>query len=391
MFWRMTFGLALVTSALLATEPGFELPVRASLSIPGGGFLPRNLVQASALAGEQYGWGITEKGINAPAAWKASRGQGATVAIFDTGIDATHPEFRGRAIVQKDFTGSSRGTADIVGHGTHCAGIVGMAEDGVGYVGVAPLARLVGAKVLGDDGKGNFDWLLPALKWAVEEQKADVISLSLSAYDPRALEAFQPALRAYLQKITTSGVIVVVAAGNDHPSRPVGFPGRFPEVVCVAAANVKREISSFSSRGAKGTVDVAGPGEDIISCIPGNRYAEWDGTSMATPMVAGVAALYVGRCKDLGRKPSQAEFVSILQKSSITAVPEAERPSPASGWGLIQAPAFVDFGEVVELPPKPLDRKLTLTRNDFTPEAWKKIELTLPGLKQLDLTFEPGK
>lgn len=366
-------------------EPPPRVAPKTTYRIPGGEFRPRELASVAALPAAQRGWGLGENGVNVPAAWAITKGRGATVAILDTGIDAKHPEFRGRTIPQRDFTGSATGTVDIVGHGTHCAGIVGMGENGVGYVGVAPESQLVAAKVLGDDGSGQFDWLAPAIRWAVEEQHAHVISLSLGAYDPRPVEAFYPELRDVLRNVTQRGVIVVAAAGNDHPARPVGYPGLFPEVICVAASKPDRTVAPFSSRGPRGAVDVAAPGQDIVSCIPGNRYAEWDGTSMATPMVAGVAALYVARCKDLGRKPSQEEFVSILRESARSQVPRAERPSEAAGWGLIQAGPFVD--RTPDAPPA--ERKLSLSRPDFTAEGWRKLTRTLPGFKQLDLTLEP--
>jgi subtilisin len=349
-------GGAFTPRKIVAADPG-PGPVKVAhgtIRIPGGAFTPRNMTSNAQMRGlsEQQGWALGATGIDLADAWAKglkNKGQRAIIGFLDTGIDSTHPEIAGRVVAQRDYTGD--GLADVVGHGSHAAGIAAMGENGSGYVGVAPQCRVAMAKVLGNDGSGSFAWLAPAIRWLVDEVKVDVISGSLGARDNSQTPAtFFPEVRAAIQYAISKGVIVIFAAGNDNDSAPypnTNWPGRYSEVICVAASDVNRQLGSFSSRGPE--VDVAAPGVDIWSMIPGNRYAEWDGTSMATPVVAGVAALYVTESKNRGVRPSHEGFRKIMEANgTITRNPN--RPNPASGWGLIQARPFVEF-EGGPLPP----------------------------------------
>ncbi len=348
------------------------------LRIPGG-FGPRKVTMARDFETEVQGWGLGEKGIAIEKAWIATKGKNVRVAIFDTGIDAKHTELAGRVVLEKNFTPSPNGANDVHGHGTHCAGIVGMAANGKGFVGVAPECELINAKVLDDHGGGELGWLPEAIRWAVEEGKANVISMSIGAIDSTSVDHFYPELRAMIRKVIAQGVIVIVAAGNEGPSeRSVCYPGRYPEVICVSASDINVNIAGFSSRGPE--VTVAAPGDNIWSCIPGQRYAEWDGTSMACPHVAGVAALYVSACQDAGTPPNQAEFREIIVKSSRTRHPKP--PNTASGWGLIQAEAFVARKRKINLP-QPDHRSWSFQRDDFTESGWRKVQSLFPGLRSI--------
>jgi subtilisin family serine protease len=349
-------------------------PGQKQVRIPGGEFRPRKVTLAAAVEQEREGWGLGEKGIRVSAAWAATSGKGVKVAILDTGIDATHPELKGRVIASKDFTGSRSGPADVVGHGTHCAGIVGMARNGSGYVGVAPECDILAGKVLGDDGSGDFNWLRAGIEWAIE-QKADVISMSLgSGPDSTPPEQFFPALRQSTQKAVSAGIIVLAAAGNDGgPADRVGYPGKYPEVITVAATDINQYVASFSSRGP--AVDVAAPGDNIVSSLPNGRYAEWDGTSMATPMAAGVAALYVANARAAGRTPTPADFRKRIETTSFT---RSRVPNANSGWGLIQAGGFVTPSETTVL---------EFGRDDFAPAAWDRLRGQVPALTGLAFEF----
>lgn len=352
-----------------APDPG-EKRVR----IPEGEFRPRKVVLARAVADEREGWGLGERGIRVAPAWAATLGKGMKVAILDTGVDAGHPELKGRVIASRDFTDSRSGATDVVGHGTHCAGIVGMARNGSGYVGVAPECDILAGKVLGDDGSGDFNWLVAGIDWAVE-QKADVISLSLGGGpDPTPPDQFFPALRRAIRRATDAGVIVLAAAGNDGgPGDRVGYPGKYPEVITVAATDINQYVAPFSSRGP--AVDVAAPGDNIVSTLPNGRYAEWDGTSMATPMAAGVAALYVANARAAGRTPTPADFRKRIESTSYT---RSRVPNGNSGWGLIQSGGFV----------APAERAvLEFGAADFTPAAWDRLRTQVPGVSGLAFEF----
>jgi subtilisin family serine protease len=215
-------------------------------------------------------------------------GDGVTVAVLDTGIDATHPALKGRvppgynAILDNDETNDvadgqdedQDGVVDeMSGHGTHVAGII--AE-------VAPEADLLPITVLNSDGIGDAFYVAAGIYAAIDEG-ATVLNLSLSStYDARVVaEATSYA--------ADQGVLVVAAAGNDDREEPAEFPSIYSDVVSVAATgpdDAKADFSNFHQR-----VDLSAPGTEIVSAFPGGSYVVWSGTSMAAPFVAGTAAL----------------------------------------------------------------------------------------------------
>jgi subtilisin len=171
------------------------------------------------------------------------------------------------------------------GHGTHVAGIIGARQNGSGIVGVAPNCNLYAVKALNNYGQGNYSWIISAIIWCVRK-KMDVINMSLGG--PGHVQALQNACDYAYQK----NVLIVAAAGNAGPNDDtVGYPGRYDSVVSVSAIDASGNISSFSSRGHQ--VDLAAPGVNILSTLPGNRYGIKNGTSMAAPHVTGAAALTI--------------------------------------------------------------------------------------------------
>ena len=274
---------------------------------------------------ERTDWGHAAAGI--PEAWRVTKGKGVRVAILDTGIDRTHPDLRDAIGAVRDFTGSPNGPSDVQGHGTHCGGIVGARENGTGVVGVAPECVLVVAKCLKDDGTGPDAGIAAAVAWAVE-QGADVVSLSLGSPKP------SPAIQAAIQRATAAGVIVVAAAGNDGPGEgTVDYPGGFAGTVCVAAVDKAGQVADFSSRGP--AVAVAAPGVNVVSCYPGSRLATMSGTSMATPYVSGVAALWVAANQKVPKADRPAKFRAAVVKTAADVPPPGK--DTATGFGIIQA------------------------------------------------------
>ncbi|MBQ1084429.1 MULTISPECIES: S8 family peptidase [unclassified Nocardiopsis] len=206
-----------------------------------------------------------------------SDGSGTSVYIIDTGIDDSHPDFGGRAEVGFDATGGDGG--DRQGHGTHVAGTVGADS-----YGVAPGASLYGVKVLGDDGSGTYDDVIAGIEWVAENADANAVA-NLSLGGP-ASQAVDDAVNA----LADSGVFVAVAAGNEGQDAGNVSPGGAEGVVSVGASDESDATASFSNHGP--SVDIYAPGVDVESTIPGGGTDSYSGTSMASPHVAGAAALY---------------------------------------------------------------------------------------------------
>jgi subtilisin family serine protease len=233
---------------------------------------------------ERLNWAESLLGI--PRVWTRTRGEGIKVAVLDTGIDLDHEDLKEAIVGSKDFTGD--GVEDKNGHGTHCAGIIAARRNRVGFVGVAPKADLLIGKVLGNQGNGSFSWIAAGVDWAVR-RGAHIISMSLGG--PSSSQVLFQAVHNALAK----GVLIVCAAGNEGSlfQNSIGYPGRYGGVITVAAHDNNGNRSGFSSRG--GEIDVMAPGSNIWSTYKNGGYAELSGTSMATPFVAGLAALILSK------------------------------------------------------------------------------------------------
>ncbi|MEV5967899.1 S8 family serine peptidase [Kribbella sp. NPDC051952] len=238
--------------------------------------------------------------VGAPQAWAAGYdGTGTTVAVLDSGVDAEHPDLVGAVKAQQNFT-DSPDVADHDGHGTHTSSTVagrGVASNGRNK-GVAPGAQLLSGKVLNDFGNGDLSWIIAGMEWAVAEG-ADVISMSIGTSEP--VDCTDPMAAAVDQLSAASGVLFVVAAGNlGGPAEAISSPGCAASAMTVAATDLTQTTADFSSRGPVMTnhavkPDIAGPGVDITAARAGGRgdsaYVDMSGTSMATPHVAGAAAI----------------------------------------------------------------------------------------------------
>jgi len=280
-------------------------------------------------------------------------GSGVRVAIIDTGIDTDHPDFAGRIAQTVDLVGE--GPVDENGHGTHCAGIAlgsGTASDGR-FRGVAPGALLYSAKALHRDGQGMMSDVMAGIEWAVEQQ-VQVISLSLGG---SGSSDGHDALSEMCDAAVESGVVVCVAAGNDGPgSFTIGAPGAARLVITVGASTDEDTVASFSSRGptADNRVkpDVVAPGHLITATRAARTslgmpqdgyYTECSGTSMATPLVAGLCALLLQKEPVLTPAQVKARLMS-------TAVDLDEHPC-VQGQGRVDAlKAIENTGDAPEDP-----------------------------------------
>jgi subtilisin family serine protease len=323
---------------------------------------PREGATASPTALVQSNGQMLTDGIIAVGAHNSPcTGRGVTVAVLDTGIDDRHPAFQGKQIVKQDFTGT--GVLDTHGHGTHCAGtICGSPVDGT-RIGVAPgIEKLCVGKVLAPTG-GSLEMLLKGMLWAVMEQKAAVVSMSLG-YDlagnnKRMIQTQRvdpalatsavlrqqadilkgiSALRFFLET-QAPNVIFAAATGNESKRPTLSLDASLPasELFAVGAVGHvgdKWAVAEFSNNRAQ----VVAPGVDVVSAaIGGSGWSTKSGTSMATPHVAGVAALWVERLRNGGQLSVPGALIGAL-KSNATRQPLSTNDVGAIGAGMIQAP-----------------------------------------------------
>lgn len=227
--------------------------------------------------------------IYANYAWRYSTGSGVRVAVIDTGIANRHPDLRVYGGVS--YVPGVRSWNDDNGHGTHVAGSIAAAMNNRGVVGVAPRSRLYAVKVLNRNGSGSTSGVINGLTWCYR-QKMHVANLSLgSGATTHKTSNYSRAYERAGRLLRRRGVLAVAAAGNSGAtSRPyVGNPGRCPSFMAVAAVDCKRKRARFSSYGPQ--VEITAPGVNVLSTYPRTGYKRLSGTSMASPHVAGVAAL----------------------------------------------------------------------------------------------------
>ncbi len=309
--------------------------------------------------------------IGAPSLWNLGiNGSGIKIAILDTGIDPTHPDFfvngtskivANASFVDLDGDGvPDESVIDLNGHGTHCAGIAaGVGNYLSNLKGVAPGAQLIIGKVLSNEGWGFYNWIIKGIEWAVNES-ADVISMSLGG--PASL-SYDP-LVAAVKNATEHGVLVVIAAGNEGPDYfTVGSPGVAEDALTVGAVDKSLRLAYFSSIGPTPNAtlkpDVVAPGVDVASARANHTclgepatlmHVYASGTSMATPHVAGLAALV----KEYLEEKGIADFVleASQGKVNIARLIKDVIVSTATDLGyepLAQGAGFVNATKIVEL------------------------------------------
>jgi subtilisin len=260
-------------------------------------------------------------------------GRGIRIAVLDTGFDLSHPDFIGRSPLTASFI-SGQSVQDGHGHGTHCIGTScgsrTPADTNKRY-GIAHGATILAGKVLSNAGSGSDSGILAGINWALQNN-ATIISMSLGS----GVAPGQPHKAAYeqaAQAALNANCLIIAAAGNSGNS-PVGSPANCPSIMAVAAVDANLNRASFSCIGINGNggeVDIAGPGVGVYSStkLPA-KYASWNGTSMATPHVAGCAALWAQN-KGLRGKPLWNKLVD-----TALALPQ---PVQHVGAGLVQAPS----------------------------------------------------
>jgi serine protease AprX len=300
--------------------------------------------------------------VGAPVAWRAGfTGRGVSLAIIDTGIDTSHPDFAGRVVAVRDFTMDA--FIDSNGHGSLVAGIAAGtgAYSGGMYKGIAPDALILSAKVLRADGSGQMSDVMAAIEWAVD-LGVDVINLSLGTCNPSDGD---DALCEVCDLAVDTGVVVCAAAGNDGPrKRTVGSPGAARRVITVGAVTASGNIAEFSSHGPVGDdrmkPEIVAPGTDIISVRAqstragkplDNFYTSATGTSMATPHISGIVAILL----EANRKASPQLIRESLYHTAI----DLGLEEYSQGAGMVAAFDALRYVQTHENPAETLEKSPT--------------------------------
>ena len=294
----------------------------------------------------EFQWHLSQ--INCEEAWDIATGEGITVAVIDTGVNPNGFDgFDGRVIQGKDFVNGDNDSSDDNGHGTHVAGTIGQAtNNSIGVAGVAFNSTIMSIKVLGRFGRGNTNSIIDGINWAADNG-AQIINLSLGG------PAGSSILEETINDLHSRGIVIIAAAGNS--SGPVGFPAAYEPVIAVGSVRFDEELSSFSNFGPE--IDVVAPGGDTTEDqnnddMPDgvlqetfrkgffrNRnkffwnYTPFQGTSQASPHVAGVAAMLLE--KDPTMTPDEVRTAMTSTAKDLGDPGKDDK----FGWGLLDAAA----------------------------------------------------
>jgi subtilisin len=224
-------------------------------------------------------WGIIR--VNANKAWQFTKGDGVVVCVVDTGVDIDHSDLKNNILGGENFIQGVDSYDDDNGHGTHVSGTIAAIDNNIGVVGVAPNAKIWASKVLDFSGRGYSSDISDGL-YSCVANGAHVINMSLGSSQPSEI------IHDAIKYAKNNGLIIVAAAGNDGRGN-VGYPAAFPEAVAISASDSLDQRAWFSNYGSE--IEFIAPGQSVLSTVPNDNYDSYDGTSMATPHVAGVYAL----------------------------------------------------------------------------------------------------
>lgn len=289
--------------------------------------------------------------LNIEEAWKLAGDHEVVVGVVDTGLDRNHPELKNQLIGEyNSHDPMKRPLADL--HGTHVSGIIAAeAGNGIGGYGVNPDAKILSIDVFNRYYGFDYD-IAEGILYAVE-QEVDVINLSLGTYYP------SPVLKDAVEKAIDAGIVVVAAAGNENTDQMKPYPAGFPGVISVGATNDANERAFFTNYGA--VIDVVAPGEDVYGpAFDVDKHSTFDklsGTSMSSPIVAGVASLLLSKHPDL--TPYQVKY--ILEQTAQD-IGEAGYDL-TYGYGMIDPVAALQF-DVTSIPTEPAMQEAQVTLQD---------------------------
>ncbi|MCG5436728.1 S8 family serine peptidase [Micromonospora foliorum] len=324
--------------------------------------------------------------IGAPTLWaEGNTATGVDVAVLDSGADAEHPDLAGQIAESSSFVPEEPDILDYKGHGTHVASTIAGtgAASGGAERGVAPGARLHIGKVLNSEGSGQNSWIIAGMEWAAREQKARVVSMSLGG---EATDGSDPMSQAVDRLSAETGALFVIAAGNSGPAS-IGSPGAANSALTVGAVDNTDHLADFSSQGPRAgdgglKPEITAPGVDILAArshfVRGGSgdYTLMSGTSMATPHVAGTAALVAAAHPDWTGQRIKEALVS-----TVKATPEytpyqagagrVDAVAAAHATVFATPSAYSGFQAWPQQPGMTVDRTVTYTNVGSAPVALK--------------------
>lgn len=267
-------------------------------------------------------WGLAK--VRATSAWDGALGSSVLIADVDSGVDYNHPDLAAKVVLGYDYVAGDADPYDEHGHGTHVGGIAAaITDNATGVAGMAPSARILAVRVLDANGSGYMSNVAKGVIYSADKG-ARVINLSLGG------SSGSTALLDAVNYAVAKGAIVACAAGNDGTSS-LSYPARYDGCTSVAATDSSDVKASFSNWGSG--LDLSAPGVGILSTVRGGGYQSWSGTSMATPIVSGLAALLYSQGLDRS---------SVLSKMTSTATDlGASGYDTTYGYGRIDAAAAV--------------------------------------------------
>jgi flagellar hook assembly protein FlgD len=296
------------------------------------------------------------KKIQMPKAWETTKGSSKiTVAVVDSGVQIDHPELAGKIVSPYNaVTGKTDFTPDE--HGTHVAGIIAASINKKGIAGIAPNVKIMPVNVFSGSIASAYD-VASGIYYAVDHE-ANIINLSLGSF------YYSNLLDDAVQYAASKGVIIIAAAGNSNTYQET-YPAALDSVLGISATDDKDVITYFSNYGDY--IDFAAPGQTIYSTVPNSSYESLDGTSMAAPVVSGVAALILSKNPLL--TPAQVE--SILKKSAVDL--------GSNGWDFLYGYGRVDAYKALKNTPSPMSKISTIST--FTINGKKKNTISFTAHK----------
>lgn len=289
-------------------------------------YIREDIDSLTVQSSQQYGWELQK--FNIPYLWSKADGYGIVVAVIDTGCDFNHEDLRDNMLPGRNFVNPGEPPMDRAGHGTHVASTIAAINNGLGIVGVSPKTKIMPVKALDDSGSGSIDKISEAIRW-VADQNVDFITMSLGS------SSTSPLLDKAINYAAEKGCIIFCAAGNSGPNVDIMYPAKYDQCIAIGAIDENLNRTIFSCSGD--SLDFLAPGQNILGCVPGNRYALMSGTSMSNPYAVGCASLLLSWNKKYNKYKLETadDYISVLSSMSMQ-IPNPEFQSKKyQGNGII--------------------------------------------------------